>query len=282
LSDTWRKDCETVEKTSVQNTYLLKISNFEGPLDLLYHLIEKNKMSLYDVKIDEIADQYLEYLSAMEKMDLDVASEFLVTAATLLCIKSRLLLPVKKEKEPDEEGLDPKEELLLRVYRYKKFKDFSTVLREREEFGNHIFYKAPEKIEFDFMTELVDMEPEKLKQLYIDMIKRNAKKNQTVMNGDMVKIIQYEKVSLKSKIREVLRALLNKASIKFSELLKGSCKTKLERVTSFLAILELAKGRKVTLFQSANYQDIEIQRVDEMQKETMSDGILDSEEKNIV
>jgi len=267
-----------VENKGNFNGVLIKIENFEGPLDLLYHLIGKNKMSIYDVKIDEVADQYMEYLSQMEALDLEIASEFLVIAATLLSIKSRLLLPSKKDKELNEEEIDPKEELLLKVLQYKKYKEFSQILREREDYWSASYYKEPEGLEFDFGQEDLNIKPQELKEVYVGMLKRNSLKRNNKAEVDMVKIIQYEKVSLQSKIREVLRSLLHKPWVKFTEIFVGKEKTRLEIITGFLAILELSKLKKVELFQEVNFSDIEIHRLDAF-NEAGSDAIYD--EKNI-
>jgi segregation and condensation protein A len=130
------------------NPVLLKLNNFEGPFELLFHLLEKNEMDIYDIDINAIADQYLEYLSGMERLDLDIASEFLVMAATLLHIKSRMLLPDKKVQE-DEEEPDPKEELVIRLLEYKKYKTAAEILKDKEEkwkIDNSFFkYKTPQR-----------------------------------------------------------------------------------------------------------------------------------------
>jgi segregation and condensation protein A len=267
-----------VENNGSFNGVLIKIENFEGPLDLLYHLIGKNKMSIYDIKINEIADQYMEYLAQMEALDLEIASEFLVIAATLLSIKSRLLLPSKKDKELEEEEIDPKEELLLKVLEYKKYKEFSGTLKEREAYWGCSFYKEPEGLEFDFGQEDLNIKPHELKEVYVGLLKRNAQKRNHKAEVDMVKIIQYEKVSLQSKIREVLRALLHKPWVKFTEIFMGKGKSKLEIITGFLAILELSKSKKVQLFQEDNFSDIEIHPIEEFHE--MGTDTMD-EEKNI-
>ena len=118
-----------------------KLEQFEGPLDLLLHLIEKNKVSIYDIPIAEITDQYLDYVSRMEKEDLNVVSEFLVMAATLLDIKSRMLLPAKEEEEGEEE--DPRAELVERLLEYKMYKYMAFELKDRELDAEKVFYKPP-------------------------------------------------------------------------------------------------------------------------------------------
>ena len=118
-----------------------KLEKFEGPLDLLLHLIEKNKVSIYDIPIFEITNQYMEYVNAMEEEDLDIVSEFLVMTATLLDIKSRLLLPAEKDENGDE--IDPREELVTRLVEYKTYKSLGEQLKSRQLFASRLLYKDP-------------------------------------------------------------------------------------------------------------------------------------------
>ena len=126
------------------NKYKIKIENFEGPLDLLCHLIDKNKMDICEIKISEITEQYIQYLNEMEKMNLEIASEFLIMASTLLYLKSKSLLP--KTDEEDEKELT-EEELLRRIIEYKKYKEITKKFREVVEENSQRFFKAPEVIE---------------------------------------------------------------------------------------------------------------------------------------
>lgn len=231
----------------------IKIQNFEGPFDLLFHLIEKNQVNIYDIPVNEITDQYMEYLFAMQELDLEIASEFLVMAATLLHIKSKMLLPDKKEKQ--EEEIDPREELILKLVEYKKYKEFSAVLKEREKEWEKVVYKLPEIIEVKWDEPLLDLSPDELKNVYLGILQRNEKKiNRNT--GKMTTIIQHEKVSLKSKMREVVRNLLNRTFLRFSELFSLSNKSRTEVVTGFLAILELSKMKKVSLEQKQQFSEI--------------------------
>lgn len=231
----------------------IKIQNFEGPFDLLFHLIEKNQVNIYDIPINEITDQYMEYLFAMQELDLEIASEFLVMAATLLHIKSKMLLPDKKAKQ--EEEVDPREELILKLIEYKKYKEFSTALREREKEWEKVMYKLPEIIEVKWEEPILDLSSDELKNVYIGILQRNEKKiNRNT--GKMTTIIQHEKVSLKGKMREVIRGLLNKSFLKFSELFSLKQKSRTEVVTGFLAILELSKMKKVNLEQKHQFSEI--------------------------
>ena len=246
-------------ESSLTKACQLKIQNFEGPFDLLFHLIEKNQMSLYDIPINDITDQYMEYLFAMKELDLEIASEFLVMAATLLHIKSRMLLPDKKEK-PEE--IDPREELILRLIEYKKYKEFSLSLRLREKEWDKLIYKLPEVIEFIREDETLELSPEELKRVYSELLEKNKRKiNHNA--GRMAQIIQHEKVSLRSKIREIIKELLNKTSFIFSDLFNFKAKSRTEVVTGFLAILELSKLKKVKLEQQKQFSDILIHRTSE-------------------
>lgn len=238
----------------------IKILNFEGPFDLLFHLIEKNKMSIYDIPINEITDQYMDYLFAMQTMDLEVASEFLVMASTLLHIKSKMLLPDKKEKL--EEEIDPREELVIRLIQYKKYKEFSQVLKVREAEWAQTFYKLPEVIEIKRQDETLELSPEELRRVYAELVGRNSRK---VNHGasKIIQILQHEKVSIKSKIAEVVKKLLSKSFFIFSELFSTKTRSKTEVVTGFLAILELTKLKKIQLEQEKQFGDLIIHRATE-------------------
>lgn len=231
----------------------IKIQNFEGPFDLLFHLLEKNQVSIYDIPINDIADQYMDYLFAMQSMDLEIASEFLLMAATLLHIKSKMLLPEKREK--NEEDVDPREELVLKLIEYKKYKEFSESLREREKNWEKVFYKLPEAIKFTWDDEVIDLSYEEMNRVYTELLQRNEKKLNKGA-AKMVTILQHEKVSLKGKMREVLNYLMGKAFFKFTDFFSLKQKSKTEVVTGFLAILELAKLKRARLEQKNSFSDI--------------------------
>lgn len=232
----------------------IKIENFEGPFDLLFHLIEKNQMSIYDIPINEITDQYMDYLFAMQEFDMEIASEFLVMAATLLHIKSRMLLPDKKVVNTEEES-DPREELVLKLVEYKKYKEFSKVLKEREERWNKVYYKLPETYEFKWEPEPLELSPAELKRVYQELLIRNKKRfsNNEVK---MAQIMQHERVSLKGKMKEVIRSLINKAVVAFTDIFSPKRKSRAEVVTGFMAILELSKLKKVRLEQRKQFGEI--------------------------
>ena len=239
------------------NACTIKIQNFEGPFDLLFHLIGENKINIYDIPINIITDQYMEYLFAMKELDLEIASEFLVMAATLLHIKSKMLLPDKKEVK-EEEG-DPREELVLKLLEYKKYKEFSQVLRQREIDWSVLYYKLPEAIQFTRVDETIELSAPELKRFYCELLERNRKKINPNVSG-INQIIQHEKVSLKSKMREILRELINKSVFRFAEMFSLKHKSKTDVITGFLAILELAKLKKVKLEQRKQFADIFIRK----------------------
>lgn len=241
-------------ESSLTKAYKVKIQNFEGPFDLLYHLIEKNQFNIYDIPINEITDQYMEYLFAMQEMDLEIASEFLVMASTLLHIKSKMLLPEKKEKQEEEE-LDPREELITRLIEYKKYKEFSEVLKEKESQWERVYYKLPEVMSFEREQQIIELSPVELKRIYEQLLDRNKRKVNTNA-GRVEELIQHEKVSLKSKMREVLRILVHRSFFKFSELFTFKSRSRLEVTTGFLAVLELAKLKRIKVEQKKQFSEI--------------------------
>ena len=152
--------------------YSIKIDNFEGPLDLLCYLIDKNKMNIYDVNLSDITEQYIEFLNAMEEMNLEIASEFLVMASTLLYLKSKKLLP--KQEEEEEEITE--EELIRRIIEYKKFKEISKNLKENYKIYSNRFYKGQEEIKLPKQKLEKDYEPEKIPEIYRLLVERNSVK----------------------------------------------------------------------------------------------------------
>lgn len=242
-------------ESSLTKACTLKLDNFEGPFDLLFHLFEKNKVDIYDIPINEITDQYLDYLYAMQQLDLEVASEFLVMAATLLHIKSKTLLPDKKEQK--EEELDPREELVRRLIEYKRYKEFTTELKQMEKMWDRVVFRLPESLDIPAREEILEIDPQILRQQYLKLLIENKKKI-NVGAKNITKLIEHEKVSLKSKMREVIKQLINKFSFKFSELFSLKIKSKTEVVTGFMAILELAKMKKVRIEQKQQFDDINV------------------------
>lgn len=244
-------------ESALSKACTIKILNFEGPFHLLFHLFEKDKIDIYDIPINEVTDQYMDYLSAMQELDLEITSEFLVMAATLLHIKSRMLLPEKKEKQ--EEEIDPREELVLKLVEYKKYKEFSQALKEREKTWSRIYYKLPEIIPSISRDEIVELSPKQLKLVAEKLIEKNVQRYNKNETG-MTRILQREKVSLKAKMKEIVKALYSKATVLFSDLFSLKKNSRAEVVTGFLAILELSKNNKLKLEQKKQFSDIKMYR----------------------
>ena len=156
------------------NAYRIKIQNFEGPFDLLFHLIEKNQIDIYDIPISEITEQYLEYLFDMQQLDMEIASEFLLMASTLLHIKSRMLLP--KPIDESEEEIDPREELIFRLVEYKKYKEITENLKILEENWAGAQYRYPEIFTFEREIEIMELSPLLLANFYSELLKKYSDK----------------------------------------------------------------------------------------------------------
>lgn len=238
------------------NKYEIKIENFEGPLDLLCHLIEKNKMEINEIKIDEITDQYIEYLNKMESMNLEVASEFLVMASTLIYLKSKSLLPkqVEEEKELTEE------ELIQRIIEYKKYKEISKKLKDNyNEYSDRIFGKQ-EDIKLPKQNFEKEYDKNVIPELYSKLLATNEEKvNKNAINIQKIAITDTYTVS--SKVKEIYRALIKKPKIVFNKLFSLSEHNKQEVVTAFTGLLELSRRSKVTTTQENLFDDIIVEKV---------------------
>ena len=237
------------------NKYAIKLENFEGPLDLLCHLIDKNKMDIYEIKLSEIADQYIEYINKMERMNLEVTSEFIIMASTLLYIKSRNLLPneVEDEKELTEE------ELLQRIIEYKKYKEISKKLKEYFEINSKRFYKLQEQIELPKQKLEIEYKKENIVELYEQIVNNNKNRlNQNAKNIEKIAITDTYTVG--SKVKEMFRELLRKPKFIFNKLYKVSESNKQEVVTAFTGLLELSRRSKVTTKQEELLGDIVVEK----------------------
>jgi len=248
-----------MELMDENDKYKIKIENFEGPLDLLCHLVEKNKMNIYDISITEITDQYIDYINSMKDLNLEVTGDFLIMASNLLYIKSKLLLPVDKENEEDEE--DPKEELILKLVEYKKIKEVTALMKENNEKYSLFHYKEPEKITFTkvkpklettYSSDIIPSIFMKIAKDNMDKINHNA--------ADVHRLIESEKITVKSKIRDILKGILKKGEIIFNKTFNIKEKSKIEVITAFMAMLELNRASKVSISQEHNFGDIKLKR----------------------
>lgn len=237
------------------NKYALKLENFEGPLDLLCHLIDKNKMDIYDVKLVDITDQYMEYINEMEAQNLDITSEFLVIASTLVYLKSKELLP----KETEDEAELTEEELLRRIIEYKKYKEISQKLKENFIENCRRFYKLPDNIKLP--KQKLEREYE-IKILYSNY-KRLMENNENKINKNaenIEKIAIRENYSVTSKVKEIFKELSKKPKFVFNKLFSVKAKPKAEVVTAFTGLLELTRRSKVTASQEELFGDIVVQK----------------------
>lgn len=238
-----------------------KLQAFEGPLDLLLHLIEKNKVSIYDIPIVDITEQYLEYVSHMERQDMDIMSEFLVMAATLIRIKAKMLLP--KEEKEEEEILDPRQELVERLIEYKKCKYAAQELKDMEIDAGQSMYKKkllPKEVEeykedidpFDIISGM-EVDLARLNTIFNEVIKRMDDKVDPVRSK--FGKIEKEKISVEDKIASVREQMRGLSSINFRSLLEAQA-SKLEVVVTFLAILELMKMGHIQVRQAEQFGEI--------------------------
>ena len=242
-----------------------KLEHFEGPLDLLLHLIEKNKVSIYDIPIVEITNQYLDYVNHMDKEDLNLVSDFLVMAATLIDIKSRMLLPREEEEESEEE--DPRTELVNRLLEYKKYKYISQELADLEDSaGLHLFKPAtvpPEGARYEppvDLDELIDgLTLARLQTIFHQVMKRKEDKIDRVRSS--FGTIKKEPISLEERIGSVMDYARKHRTFRFRQILEQGA-DKLEVVVTFLAILELMKIGKIHLTQEHLFDDMEIETLE--------------------
>ena len=186
--------------------YAIKIENFEGPLDLLCHLIDENKMNIYDINLSAITDQYVEYLKQQEELKLEVASEFLVMASTLLYLKSKKLLPKQEDNEEEEVT---EEEIIRRIIEYKKFKEISKVLKQNYLIYVNRYFKIQEKIDLPKQKLEKDYDNTVIPEIYITLVERNSVKlNQNAKNIEKIAIVENYTVS--SKVKEISNSIINK------------------------------------------------------------------------
>ena len=265
-----------------------KLYNFEGPLDLLLHLIEKNKVSIYDIPIVTITEQYLDYVNHMEHEDLDVVSDFLVMAATLLDIKSRMLLPKTESEEDEEDEEDPRAELVRRLLEYKMYKYMAEELEEREQEAELHFFKEPtipkevakyeEPLDLDKLLDGLTLA--KLQKIFDGIMKRNANKLDPVRSR--FGTIRREPISLEQKVKSVLSYARGHKRFRFSDVIERES-DRLDIVVSFLAVLELMKMGRIYLVQENLFDDMQIETLntDDISKEEIKEDTgEDTEEKS--
>lgn len=231
--------------------YKIRLDVFEGPLDLLLYLIKKEELDIYDIPITRITEQYLEYLNLMELLDLELAGEFLVMAATLMQIKSKMLLPPDPSGEAIEE-LDPRAELVRRLLEYKAFKEAADSLRGFEGKRSEFFTR------YNVEPEIDAGDSPFLEVSLFDLISAFAAVLKNLPKSNFHEVMKDE-FTVAEKVHEIFHRLLKEPMIYFSALFK-SAKNKFEVITTFLAVLELIRLKEVKIQQHGHFGEIEITR----------------------
>ncbi len=228
--------------------YNISLKAYEGPMDLLYDLIAKHKIDIYDISISEITDQYLQYLKDVEKMDLEVTGDFIVMACKLLEIKSKYLLFKKNE----EEG-DPRKELMERLLIYKEFKNAASFLKNRISEGEGIFYRKREEV---FLEEKLDLSNLSLDMLlnFLPILLKEKEENKETFDG----IYKKESISVEDQMNYVRYKINKEGTLLFKELIKGGKKE--EIIVTFLSVLELIKAKEITVNQEGFFSDIIVKK----------------------
>ena len=240
----------------------VKLQVFEGPLDLLLHLLDKNKVNIYDIPIVEITNQYMEYIREMKRQDLNVMSEFLVMAATLIDIKSKMLLPAKEIGE--EEAEDPRAELVEQLLEYKMYKCISYELKDRQMDAEKVMFKEPtipdEVAAYEEPVDLEELMADVTLKKLNDIFKSIMRKQEDKIDPVRSKFgkIEKEEVSLSDKMVYLEQYAMTPPHFSFRSLLEAQC-GKMEIIVTFLAVLELMKMGKITIYQDKIFDDIRIE-----------------------
>ena len=238
------------------NKYKVKLKVFEGPLDLLLYLIKKNEVNIYDIPVAEITKQYLTYLEFMRELDLNIAGDFLVMAATLLYIKSRMLLPQEEEFMDDEiPDEDPREELVKKLLEYKKFKEVAGILKEKETESSDVFKRyvaVPEGIMED------DEECQGFEASIFDLISAFTEALKNIPKDDF-KVVLDQEHTVEEKTEFILTLLDQKGVIYFKNIW-SRIRSRLEAVVFFLALLELIRLKKIIIRQIGLFGEIKISK----------------------
>ena len=227
-----------------------KINDFEGPLDLLLHLIKESKMDIMDIKIEVITQQYIDFLDKQEKMNLEVSSEYLVLASELIEIKSKLLLPSNKLDESEEE-IDPREELVNRLLEYQAYKDITSVLKEKELIRRDIYTKIPENIN-NYVEETTEINSDVTLDDLLSAFQKYYQRK--LANKPLNTKVTINEISVSSRRHDIKRILKEKKKVSFFELFPIVSKEYV--VATFLAILEMAKKKELKITQKDNFDDI--------------------------
>ena len=235
-------------------TYKVKLDIFEGPFDLLVYLIENAEMSIYDIKISEITQQYIEHIKLMEEYSIDVASEFMVLAATLIEIKSKMLLPRPKLEGEDGIFEDPRAELVQRILEYKKYKNASANLEINEEEMLKVHFKPKEDLSrFTMETdEYLDLDISQFVKAFNLFIQKKKKIEEVTKH--YTKVFR-DKISVEDKIREIKNLLKEKKKVTFAQII-SNVEDRYEIIITFISILEMIRQKSLKVTQNSNFGEI--------------------------
>ncbi len=238
-------------------SYKIKLELFEGPLDLLLYLVKKDHINVYDIPIAQITDQYIRYLEVMKFLDLTIAGEFLVMAATLLQIKSKMLLPADENKQPDAEEQDPREDLVKQLLEYEKYKEVAEQLRQREAQQRELFKRPKTTVENQNPLESEGY----FEASIFDLINAFSQALKEAPKELFYKVIKDE-FTVEEKVHDLLHLFLVNPRVTLSELFQKS-QNKLEVIVTLLAILELIRLKEIVVWQKGLFGEIVIARNEE-------------------
>lgn len=250
-------------------TTRVQLEIFEGPLDLLLHLIKKNEVNISDIPIATITEQYLATLEVLQSFNLDVAGEFLVMAATLIHIKSRMLLPGADEDDDEEEGADPRDELVRRLLEYQRFKDAADQLEHRELLTRDVFIRSAAPVE--------DIPATGFREVSVFELLTALKRVLDRLPKETVHEVMLEKITVREKMTLLLDSLRAQGKLLFESLF-SDIKTRMEMVVTFLAMLELVKVRAIRIFQEEANGPIQIEAAAGLENAPATISMQDPEE----
>jgi len=238
----------------------IHLQQFEGPLDLLYSLITKNDIDIFDIPISEITEMYMDYLNKMKSLDMEIASEFIVMAATLIHIKSRIMLPSKSDMSADAEA-DPREELVISLLRYKRCKMLAKELRSRNELYRDCVLRLPstaKEMNVSIVYPPQEFVPDEFEKAVDNVCKRNEIRFADI-STKITHILKRDKLSVKERMKSVWLKITGRGKIFFHELFEGKKADKTDKIVSFLAVLELLRNNRIDATQKKPFDVILIE-----------------------
>lgn len=231
--------------------YKFKINQFEGPLDLLLHLIKESEMDIMDIEIVKLTDQYLNYINNMENLDLSTASEYLSIASELMYLKSKTLLPAKENTEEEEEYIETKENLINKLLEYKKYKEVTSNLKELEQERNNFYTKTPSNMK-EYQTNQINLNQEITLEDLVNAFKKYLERKK--YEEPLTTKVTTKEISIKERKYQIYQILKTRKKVEFYELFEEFSKPYI--VATFLSILEMAKEQELIITQNNNFDKI--------------------------